>query len=145
MLISGNQILELIPHRKPMVMIDKLIHCDEQKARSSFTIEPDNIFVDKGFFSEAGMIENMAQTSALMTGWLNINQNTGEQKMKLGVIGAVKDLTVYFLPEINSEITTEIEVIYKVANASVVKGRVTVAEKLACECEMKIFMTDTER
>ncbi len=145
MLVSGNQILELIPHRPPMVMVDQLLDCDNQYARSTFVIAKENIFVKNGYFTEPGMIENMAQTSALMTGWLTVKSDLIEQKAQLGVIGAVKDLIVYFLPKISSELTTEIKVLYTVANATVVKGMVKVNDKLACEGEMKIFMTDQAR
>jgi len=142
MLVQGNDIFNLIPQRPPMVMVDKLFECNDQKAMTGLKILPDNIFVRKGQFSESGLIENIAQSAALMTGWLAINLQEGEQKIPLGVIGAVKDFQVYFLPEVNSEMITQIEVLYRIANATIVNGKVRVHDRLAAECELKIFTSE---
>ncbi len=142
MLVQGNDIFNLIPQRPPMVMVDKLFECNDQKAMTGLKILPDNIFVRKGQFSESGLIENIAQSAALMTGWLAINRQEGEQKIPLGVIGAVKDFQVYFLPGVNSEMVTQIEILFRVANATIVNGKVNVNNRLAAECELKIFTSE---
>jgi predicted hotdog family 3-hydroxylacyl-ACP dehydratase len=142
MLVQGNDIFNLIPQRPPMVMVDKLFECGDQKALTGLEIVPDNIFVMKGQFSESGLIENIAQSAALMTGWLATQQPGGEQKISLGVIGAVKDLQVNFLPEVNSRMITQIEVLFRVANATIVNGKVKVNDQLAAECELKIFTAE---
>lgn len=125
-----------------MVMVDKLFECSDQKALTGLEIVPDNIFMRKGQFSESGLIENIAQSAALMTGWLAINLQEGKQKIPLGVIGAVKDFKVYFLPKINTEIVTQIEILFRVANATIVNGKVNVNNRLAAECELKIFTSE---
>jgi 3-hydroxymyristoyl/3-hydroxydecanoyl-(acyl carrier protein) dehydratase len=142
MLVQGNDIFNLIPQRPPMVMVDKLFECSDQKALTGLEIVPDNIFMRKGQFSESGLIENIAQSAALMTGWLAINLQEGKQKIPLGVIGAVKDFKVYFLPKINTEIVTQIEILFRVANATIVNGKVNVNNRLAAECELKIFTSE---
>ena len=53
-----------IPQKPPMVMVDKLIFAEEKKVVTSFLIRRDNIFCSDGVFTEAGLIENMAQTAA---------------------------------------------------------------------------------
>jgi len=139
MLVQGNDIFNLIPQRPPMVMVDKLFECNDQTALTGLEIVSDNIFVRNGQFSESGLIENIAQSAALMTGWLAIHRQKGEQKIPMGVIGAVKDFQVYFLPEVNSAMITQIEVLYLIANATIVNGKVRVNDRLAAECELKIF------
>jgi 3-hydroxymyristoyl/3-hydroxydecanoyl-(acyl carrier protein) dehydratase len=141
MLAQGNDIFNLIPQRPPMVMVDKLFECNEMVALTGLKITRENIFVTNGFFNESGLIENMAQSAALMTGWLAINQKGGEQKIPMGVIGAVKEFQVYFLPSVDSEIITQIEVMYRIANANVVSGKVKVDDRIASEGELKIFTT----
>jgi len=141
MLAQGNDIFNLIPQRPPMVMVDKLFECNETVALTGLKITRENIFVMNGFFNESGLIENMAQSAALMTGWLAINQQGGEQKIPMGVIGGVKEFQVRFLPSVDSEIITQIEVLYRIANATIVFGKVKVDERLASECELKIFTT----
>jgi predicted hotdog family 3-hydroxylacyl-ACP dehydratase len=142
MLASGKTILDLIPQKPPMVMVDKLFECDELKAVTGLTVSADNILVKHGYFTESGLIENMAQSSALMTGWLAMNKRGCEQKIKAGVIGGIKDFQLYFLPEVSSEIITEINVLHLIANATIVNGKVMVNDTISAECELKIFSSE---
>jgi 3-hydroxymyristoyl/3-hydroxydecanoyl-(acyl carrier protein) dehydratase len=142
MLAQGNDIFNLIPQRPPIVMVDKLFECNDQTALTGLEISSDNLFVTNGLFSESGLIENIAQSAAVMTGWLAISQTEGEQKIPMGVIGAVKDFQVYFLPEVNSVINTRIVVLYRVANATIINGKVKFKDKLVAEGELKIFTTE---
>ena len=67
----------------------------------------------------------------------------GEQKIPIGVIGAVKDFQVYFLPEVNSEIDhSKLRFYIRVANATIVNGKVNVNDRFAAECELKIFTSE---
>ena len=64
-LIEGEALREILPQKFPMVMVDKLLFSDEKTAVSGFTILADNIFCENGFFTQAGMLENIAQTAAI--------------------------------------------------------------------------------
>jgi predicted hotdog family 3-hydroxylacyl-ACP dehydratase len=139
MLVSGKDISSLIPQKPPMVMVDKLFECGSEKAVTGFTAKSDNVLVRDGHFSESGLIENMAQSSALMTGWLARNNHKGERKIEIGVIGGVKDFRLYHSPEAGTEISTEIRVLYKIGNASIVHGIVKINDNISAECELKIF------
>src|SRR5690554_7420315 len=59
----------LIPQKTPFVMVDTLLDFSENKVVSSFQIKADNLFVNNNRFLESGLIENMAQTVALHTGY----------------------------------------------------------------------------
>ena len=74
MLVSEENILELIPQRPPMVMIDRLMSCDEKQVVTELLIRPDNIFIDHKGFTSPGLMENIAQTAAARTGYLLKNQ-----------------------------------------------------------------------
>ena len=64
-----STILKLIPQRAPIVMVDTLLYFDETKVVSELTILENNMFVQDGYLTEPGLIENMAQTVALYTGY----------------------------------------------------------------------------
>jgi len=118
-------------------MVDKLLNADEIKAESSFTVSDDNVLTDKGFFTEAGIIENIAQTSALHAGYMasQIGKET-----PVGMIGGIKNLEIRSLPEINETIKTTVSIEYEVMNAKIVKGEVFMKDELIAECEMKVFL-----
>ncbi len=126
-----------IPQKPPMVMVDRLISAEDKEVVTSFLIREDNVFCSDGIFTEAGLIENMAQTAAAGIG---AKPATGNEKPPLGFIGGIRRLKINALPEAGQEITTHIQVEYEVANASIVKGRVFLNESVLAECELKIFL-----
>jgi 3-hydroxymyristoyl/3-hydroxydecanoyl-(acyl carrier protein) dehydratase len=137
MLLEGEKILEMIPQRPPIVMVDKLISVEEGKTTTGLSVQPDNIFVMDGIFREPGIIENIAQSAALGVGYTYRNNN---EEVPLGFIGAIKNLVINFLPEVYSELTTEVTVEYQVMEATLIRGCVFSEGNLVAECEMKIFL-----
>jgi len=135
----GTGIYDYLPQRPPMVMIDTLISCIDKTTITSLQILPENIFVKDGFLAEPGIIENIAQTAAAGVGYMYRTNPEGNE-VPIGVIGAINDLKIYFLPKTGTEIRTEVSVLYQVLNASVITGRVFTDHKVVAECEMKIFL-----
>jgi predicted hotdog family 3-hydroxylacyl-ACP dehydratase len=137
--IDRFDILELIPQRAPFVMITELIDVREQSATSSFRILEDNIFVKDGQFQESGLIENIAQTAAAMSGYkAKISGSAAE----IGFLGGVKNLRIYYLPDVDTNLTTEVRLENQVMNVNLLKGFIRQEDKLVAECEMKVFLID---
>lgn len=134
-----QNIQTLIPQRPPFVMVGELLNADETKARSSFTVVEDNVLSENGFFTEAGIIENIAQTSALQAGY--VASGKGE-KTPLGMIGGIKNLKISRLPKVNDTITTAVSVEHEVMNAKIVKGTVFLNNEIIAGCEMKVFLLE---
>ena len=137
MIASGSGILELIPQRPPVVMIDKLLFSDHQKTVSALTINSSCIFCENGFLSESGMVENIAQTAAAGVGYICKKEKI---PVPLGYIAAIEDLKIVDLPRIGTEINTEVNIQNKVLDVTIVKGIVTANDELLAECEMRIFI-----
>lgn len=143
MIISEENILELIPQRYPMVMIDSLVFCDEKKAISRLAIRRDNLFLDQQGLSSAGMMEAMAQTAAARTGYLMKNQATrSDKKIPVGVIGSIKNFRMIIQPAIGDVITTTVSIEHEVLQATVIKGKIEMNGELLAESNMQIFLTD---
>ena len=132
-----NNISSLLPQKPPFVMVDQLLHSDEMVTRSSFRITEDNVFTINGQFTEAGLMENMAQTAAARAGYMAGIEN---KPVKVGYIGSVKNLEIFGLPQTNDNILTEIKIEDQVFNVSIISGRVWCNDKLIAQCEIKIFM-----
>jgi predicted hotdog family 3-hydroxylacyl-ACP dehydratase len=144
MLSSGTAILDLLPQRPPMVMVENLLSCDEKTTVTSLTLHEDNIFLDNGLFSPSGMMESMAQTAAARTGWLVKSKSGSEnKKVPVGVIGSIKNFRLHFQPSAGMVLTTTIEVQLELLQATMVKARVEAGGKLAAEAELQIFLTET--
>ena len=136
-MVEGN-ILDLIPQRPPMVMIDELVFSHTHTARCLFRVCNGNVFVTGKQFSEAGMIESMAQTAAA---WKGFAGHLGIKDPTIGYIGAVNHLVVISLPQVGDLITIDIEVINQIFDAVVLRGRVSDPKgQLLSQCEMVIFI-----
>ncbi|MDR3093250.1 MAG: pseudouridylate synthase [Bacteroidales bacterium] len=108
-------ILDLIPQRRPFVMVDSLLYFDMEVTTASLKILPDNIFAADGALTEAGVIESIAQTCAARMGYLSkyVPHDTAfiEDAIKIGFIGSIKNLTIGRRPRVNEEITVSITVL----------------------------------
>ena len=129
-------ILDLIPQRPPMAMIDSLTFADERSAKGLLTVCESNLFSDKGFLAEPGLIEFIAQTAAAYTGFKS--KSTG-LKIAEGYIGAIKNLVIHQLPPVNSAIQSEIIIENEIVGYTILTGRVFHDEELLVECEMRIL------
>ena len=59
----------LLPQKFPFVMVDTLYSFTAASLVSGLQIQSNNIFFEKGTFLYAGLIEHMAQSVALHTGY----------------------------------------------------------------------------
>ena len=130
--------MKYIPQAAPFEMIDRLTAAGDHDSHSQLTIREDNIFVVNGFFTEPGLIENMAQTAAAGIGYQAMKEQ--QDKPPLGFIGQIKNLSIYHLPEVGSRISTEIIVETALLNVKVLKGKVSIGQQLIAEGSFKVFV-----
>ncbi len=134
------KVTELLPQQPPFVMIDRLIQIDDTCIATGLEVKADNIFVEDGVLTEAGIIENIAQTGAARMGYIDKYINKGY--VKLGFIGEIKNLTIETCPCVGEIMTTTIEVTNEVLSTLLVRAEVKVQDTIVAACTMKIFMTD---
>lgn len=129
----------LIPQRNPIILVDSLLESDKEKSVSDFEIRKECVFVENGVLVSAGLMENIAQTCALRTGYLNFGN-----KIRVGVIGGVKRFTVSRFPSVGERLITTVKEILFVDPALVVSAEVRSGDETLASCEMKVFMGDDE-
>ena len=122
-------------------MIDEVVHADEKHTQTTFRIKEDNVLVDGGFFTEGGLIENMAQTAGAGTGYMAIHKG---KPMPMGYIAALRNVHILALPKVNDTITTEVFFEQVVMSFHLVKGKVIAGNKEIASCEFKIFVDPTK-
>lgn len=107
----------LIPQRFPFVMVDALYDYSETTLVSGFTIQNDAIFFQNGNFIESGLIEHMAQSVALHTGYqFYLRKETAPT----GYIGSIKDIIISKLPKLNDEIRTTVSILQEFGGITLV-------------------------
>ncbi|MFN8284227.1 MAG: 3-hydroxyacyl-ACP dehydratase [Chitinophagales bacterium] len=130
-------VLDVIPQRKPIVMIDNLLYADDKKTISIFEIKPDCIFIEDHFLSSSGIIENIAQTAAAGFGYIDKQQG---KPTAIGYIASVKDIKINQLPPVGTKIATETTAQNKVLDFNIIKGKVIFEGTEIASCEMRIFV-----
>lgn len=137
-LVEGKErIIKYLPQRDPFVMVESLWLNNETTTITSLTITDSNCLVERGIFTESGLLENMAQTAAVRVGYGFIE--TGLE-VPVGFITAIKDFKIHAYPKTGEMIYTEAEHVNDVMNFSIVKGRVYVDQKLMAEAEVRVFI-----
>ena len=140
MVLESISIQELIPQRAPFIIVDALTHFDKIFTRTCLKIRADSIFVEGNQLTEAGVMENIAQTCAARMGY--INRFINSESIKTGFIGAIKNLVIKELPSVGDTLDTTIEVVSEVFALTLVNATVKAGEKLIASGEMKIAIAD---
>ena len=132
-------VISLIPQRPPMVMVDALLSYTATTGAAGLTIAADNLFVQNGQLQEAGVVEHIAQSIALHKGYYYYQQH---QPAPMGYIGSIKRMSIYVLPQVGVNLTTELSIIQEFMGVTLVKVRTTVGEELIAEGEMKTVIAE---
>jgi len=135
-----TNIKNLIPQKDPFIMVDTLRSYSKSAAISSLTIQKDNIFFENSTLNEAGLVENMAQTVALHTGYEYFLKG---MDAPTGYIGAIKNVEILKLPLLNETISTEVRIIQEFMGVTLVEITVFSErnEKIA-SCQMKTVISN---
>lgn len=132
-----DSILDLIPQRAPIVMVDEFLGIDNNVSRTRFTVKEENIFVDDNQLSECGLIEHIAQSAAARVGFIFKSKH---QPIPIGYIGSVNNFELNKLPQVGDDISTTIEIIQEVFNITLIKASCCIGDEEIASCKMKIFL-----
>lgn len=113
----------ILPQQEPFVMIDMLTHFEMDTATTETQIKTTNIFVDNGYFSASGIMENIAQTCAARLGFYN--KYILHKEVQIGFIGAIRDYQIHVLPPVKSLITTKVDIIEEIFGMTLAHAKVT--------------------
>lgn len=145
MLVSREDVLNFIPQRPPIVVVHGLIDHSESSSRSVFQVEEDHLFTRDGKFLPSGLMENIAQTAALRSGYHfseQMKEGGEHKKPPIGFIGSLKNFIVNELPPTGSTLNTTVSILHEVMGMQVVEAKVEVDGRTIATCEMKIFLSD---
>lgn len=132
---------ELIPQRPPFVMIDKLFSFDKTFTVTQLEVRADNIFCKDGRLSAEGLMENIAQTCAARTGYINL---ISKKAVKIGVIGAVSNFEIVRTPKVGERIFTTIEVLEELFQITLVKAVVRGGDETIVQANMKVALMNID-
>lgn len=137
--IQEEELLKLIPHRTPMVMVDTLVKANEETATSTLLINKKNIFLSNGELAEAGIIEHIAQTAALRIGY--ICRLKGEP-VRNGFIGSFKKFKLRRKAKTGELLKTDLKVVQTVGNITMISALVYANDEHIADCTMTVALAE---
>jgi predicted hotdog family 3-hydroxylacyl-ACP dehydratase len=136
-ILDKEAVENLLPQKFPFVMVDKMFSFDETSLVSGLKIQSENIFSENGIFLEAGLIEHMAQSVALHTGYAFFLK---QEKAPTGYIGSIKQIDIKKLPDVNDEIQSTITIIQEFAGITLVDIVTTLNNEEIANGQMKTVL-----
>ncbi len=136
-LVEGERILDYIPQRPPVVMVDVLWGVDGECSYSGFTVSRESVFCHDGLLDECALIENMAQSAALRIGWLCVSEG---RPVPLGFIGSVGKCDFGRRVRAGETLHTTVRVVAEVAGVTLAEAGVTSGGENICAATLKIFI-----
>lgn len=116
-LLEKEAVENLLPQKFPFVMVDRMFSYSETGLISGLKIQESNIFLEENSFLEAGLIEHMAQSVALHTGYQFFLKN---ETAPTGYIGSIKDIQIKKLPKTNETIQSNVTILQEFAGVTLV-------------------------
>lgn len=136
-IITKSKVEELLPQKKPFVMVSFLYDFNETSVTTGFEILKDNLFVENDEFNESGLIENMAQSIALHTNYDFFLKN---KKAPTGYIGSIKNVKLLELPKVGETIKTNVQVLQEFMGVTLVDATVTCGDKEIISAQLKTVL-----
>ena len=135
--LEKEAVENLLPQKFPFVMVDTLHAFNETSLVSGLKIKNENIFFDNGIFLEAGLIEHMAQSVALHTGYDFFLRN---EKAPTGYIGSIKEIAIKKLPKIDDTIQSTVTILQEFAGVTLVNIVTTLHNEEIANGQMKTVL-----
>lgn len=132
---QGEQILEYIPQRSPVVMVDTLWEVTENSSCSGLTVGEDNMFCKDNLLQDSGVLEHIAQSAALRIGYI---YKTRGESIPLGFIGSINKFTLSELPKVGDRLRTKIIIEQEVFGITLLSATVEIDGHKIAECQMKV-------
>ncbi len=144
--IENKNFKDFLPHRGAMLMVKDLLFIDEETVASGLPIVESCIFIENGFLSAAGLIENAAQTSTAIVGqgFFSEDDVTGESNNLIGYINAIRKVEIFQLPKIGEYLTTKATLISRLDTDTMcicnIKCSTFIKEKLIVDCTFNFII-----
>lgn len=136
-LLSGDELLDLIPQRAPIVMVDRFFGMDDNGSYTGLKVEDSNLFCQGGQLDECGITEHIAQSAAVRVGYL---YRCAGEKIPVGFIGSVNKMNFYALPQVGDELHTTIRVEQEIFDITLISATVQVNGTTVADGQLKIFL-----
>jgi len=130
----------LLLQAPPFRFVDRLDCFDREEVVTSFTVPADGPLVEDGCLTEAGLVENMAQSSAARIGYISVYID--HVPVRIGYLGQIKNLEINRLPRCGEVLSTTVRLRQDVFGITLVEARVCQGEEMVAQAAVKTALRD---
>lgn len=128
----------LIPHRKPLCMIDRLIDAKDHGGTAEAEVTSDNVMVDEaGQLDPFATAEMIAQTYAAVKGY---DVRLSGKPVKQGFLVGIRKIQFLKLVFVGDVLRINVDTVGAISGFAVVKGQVTRNQEVIAEGEIKLWI-----
>lgn len=125
-----------LPQAPPFIFVDRF-RIRDSEFEAAYIVKENAYLTREGRLSPSGLVENMAQTAAVESGWAAGAEGLAPP---VGFLGSVSQLEVRRLPAVGEQLLTRIQQTHQILQARVLKAEVQLDGEWIARCEMKIFL-----
>ncbi len=136
-IVEGDEILGLIPQRKPFVFVHSYYGEDQGVFYTGFIPEKSTLFTDDCCVFESAIIEHMAQSAAVIMGY---EYKSKGENIPIGFIGSISKFELNRMPKVGEQLYTETRFKAKFGEISLVECTIIANDIKVASGELKIFL-----
>jgi radical SAM protein with 4Fe4S-binding SPASM domain len=131
---------QLVPHKPPMLMIDRLLEVRERASVSEMTVMEDMVFVGRdGKLDEAAYPEIMSQAMAAQEGFRKLGSRSPQQE---GFLLGIKNLEIPGSARVGDVLRISMFKVAKYGDFGIIQGEVKKGDTVIARGELKVFQSD---
>lgn len=131
---------QLVPHKPPMLMIDRLLEVRERASVSEMTVLEDMLFVGRdGKLDEASYPEIMSQAIAAQEGFRKLGSRSPQQE---GFLLGIKNLEIPGSAKVGDVLRISMFKVAKYGDFGIIHGEVKRGDTVIARGELKVFQSD---
>ena len=132
----------LIPHRRPMQLIDALEAFDGETGTVSAVMEAGNPLLEEdGALAEVALLELLAQSFAAVQGYAD---SFSGQPARQGFLVGVRKVSFYLRPRLGDKLEIKVRAAARLEGFAVVEGSVMRGDELLAEGNIKLWIVPAE-
>lgn len=144
MILDANQIQEIIPHRYPFLLVDKIINLEPGKKATGIKCVSTNEMHFVGHFPQEHVMPGVLIIEALAQVGAVVMMSKKENKGEILYFGGIKYAKFRKKVVPGDKLFLEVEIIKDRGNVGFGRGRAMLDDEIACEAEL-IFAKGNNR
>jgi radical SAM protein with 4Fe4S-binding SPASM domain len=131
----------VVPHKPPMLLIDRLLEIKERVSVSEMMVRDDMIFVDnRGVLASVAYPEIISQALAAMEGFRKIGCHDAQAE---GFLLGIKKLGIFGSARVGDTLRITVHKAVKYGDFGIVRGEVYKGNELLARGEVKVWQNDS--